>query len=87
MTYLQLEKVGINEFNATVVSLISWMRLDEICIIQKINLSENCFRVLEGKTKASKRAIPVHTVLKPLVESFLDSKEEVYLFKGKKWWI
>ncbi len=84
MTYLQSEKVGINEFNATAVSLYSGMRLDEICNIQKTNISENCFKVLEGKTEASKRKIPIHPVIGPLVERLLDSSVDEFLIKGIK---
>ena len=84
MTFLKSEFVGGNEFIATCVALYSGMRLDEICNIQKTVINDNCFKVLEGKTKASQRIIPIHPVLKPLVESFLDSKEEVYLIKGIK---
>ena len=84
MTFLKSELVGGNEFIATCVALYSGMRLDEICNIQKTVINDNCFKVLEGKTKASRRKIPIHPVLKPLVESFLDSKEEVYLIKGIK---
>jgi len=84
MTFLKSELIGVNEFIATCVSLYSGMRLDEICNIQKTVINDNCFKVLEGKTKASQRIIPIHPVLKPLVERFLDSKEEVYLIKGIK---
>jgi integrase len=84
MTFLKSELIGSNEFTATCVALYSGMRLDEICNIQKTVINDNCFKVLEGKTKASRRKIPIHPVLKPLVERFLDSKEEVYLIKGIK---
>ena len=84
MISLKCELTGVNEFIATCVSLYSGMRLDEICNIQKTVINDNCFKVLEGKTKASRRKIPIHPVLKPLVERFLDSKEEVYLIKGIK---
>ncbi|SVB53306.1 uncharacterized protein METZ01_LOCUS206160 [marine metagenome] len=84
MTFLKSELIGVNEFIATCVSLYSGMRLDEICNIQKTVINDNCFKVLEGKTKASQRIIPIHPVLKPLVERFMDSKEEVYLIKGIK---
>ena len=84
LTFLKSELVGGNEFIATCVALYSGMRLDEICNIQKTVINDNCFKVLEGKTKASQRKIPIHPVLKPLVERFLDSKEEVYLIKGIK---
>ena len=84
LTFLKSELIGANEFIATCVALYSGMRLDEICNIQKTVINDNCFKVLEGKTKASRRKIPIHPVLKPLVERFLDSKEEVYLIKGIK---
>jgi integrase len=84
LTFLKSELVGGNEFIATCVALYSGMRLDEICNIQKTVINDNCFKVLEGKTKASRRKIPIHPVLKPLVERLLDSKEEVYLIKGIK---
>ena len=84
MIFLSSSEIGINEFTATVVGMYSGMRLDEICNIQKANISENCFRVLEGKTKASRRAIPVHPVIEPLVERFLDSSKNDYLIKGIK---
>ena len=34
------------------------------CInIKKTNISENCFKVLEGKTEAVQRVIPIHPLL------------------------
>ena len=84
MKFLKSELIGENEFIATCVTLYSGMRLDEICNIQKANISDNCFRVLEGKTEASKRVIPIHPVIGPLVESFLDSSVNYFLIKGIK---
>ena len=84
MTFLKSELIGVNEFIATCVSLYSGMRLDEICNIQKTVINDNCFKVLEGKTKASQRIIPIHPVLKPLVKRFLNSKVEDYMIKGIK---
>ena len=84
MTFLKSELIGENEFTATCVALYSGMRLDEICNIQKTNISGNCFKVLEGKTEASRRKIPIHPVIGPLVERFLDSSLDDYLIKGIK---
>jgi len=84
MTFLKSEFVGVNEFIATCVALYSGMRLDEICNIKKTVINDNCFKVLEGKTKASQRIIPIHPVLKPLVKKFLNSKVEDYMIKGIK---
>ena len=52
--------------------------------IQKVHISDNCFKVLEGKTKAAKRKIPIHPVIEPLVERLLDSSKDDYLIKGIK---
>ena len=84
MTFLKSELIGENEFTATCVALYSGMRLDEICNINKTNISGNCFKVLEGKTEASRRKIPIHPVIGPLVERFLDSSLDDYLIKGIK---
>jgi len=84
MTFLKSELIGENEFTATCVALYSGMRLDEICNIQETNISGNCFKVLEGKTEASRRKIPIHPVIGPLVERFLDSSLDDYLIKGIK---
>ena len=84
MTFLKSELVGGNEFIATCVALYSGMRLDEICNIQKTVINDNCLKVLEGKTKASQRIIPIHPVLKLLVKRFLNSKVEDYMIKGIK---
>ena len=84
LMFLRSSEIGINEFTATVVAMYSGMRLDEICNVQKAHISDNCFRVLEGKTEAAKRAIPVHPVIEPLVERLLDSSKDDYLIKGIK---
>jgi len=84
LMFLSSSKIGINEFTATVVAMYSGMRLDEICNIQKAHISDKCFRVLEGKTEAAKRAIPVHHLIEPLIERLLDSSKNDYLIKGIK---
>ena len=84
MKFLKSEIMGQNEFTATCVALYSGMRINEICNIQKGNISENCFKVLESKTEASQRVIPIHPVLKPIIEMFLKSTLEEFLIKGIK---
>ena len=84
LMFLKSSEIGKNEFTATVVSMYSGMRLDEICNIKKTNISENCFKVLEGKTEASQRDIPIHPELKPIIERFLDASVDDFLIKGIK---
>ena len=84
MTFLKSELIGENEFTATCVALYSGMRIDEICNIQKTNISENCFKVLEGKTEAAQRVIPIHPLLRPIIDRFLESSLDEFLIKGIK---
>ena len=84
LMFLKASEIGKNEFIATVVSLYSGMRLEEICNIQDNHIINGCFHVLEGKTKAASRVIPVHPLLKPLIEQISGTFGEGYLIKGIK---
>jgi len=68
MLFLGSSVISKNEFTATVVGMYSGMRLEEICNIQDKHVFEGCFHVDEGKTMAAARVIPVHPLIKPLLE-------------------
>ena len=68
MLFLQSEYIDRNVFFATVVSMYSGMRLDEICDLQNKNIEDNCFRVEKGKTKVAVRDIPVHPLIQPIID-------------------
>jgi len=59
------------------------MRLDEICNFQKTVINDNCFKVLEVKTKASQRIIPIHPLLKHLIERLWILKKK-FFYQGNK---
>ena len=66
------------------IGLYSGMRLNEICSLKIDNIKTVegvlCFEILEGKTKSSKRLVPVHSALKTLVESLLQTPSNGFLF-------
>jgi integrase len=84
MLFLGSNEIGRNEYTATVVAMYSGMRLEEICNIQDKHVFEGCFHVHEGKTKAATRVIPVHPLIKPLLEPMSSTFGKGYLIEGIK---
>jgi len=84
MLFLGSSVISKNEFTATVVGMYSGMRLEEICNIQDKHVFQGCFHVHEGKTKAAARVIPVHPLIKPLLEPMSGTFGKGYLIEGIK---
>ena len=84
LMFLKSSEVDSNEFTAMIVAMYSGMRLEEICNIQDKHFLHGCFHVYEGKTKAAKRAIPVHPIVEPYLEQMSGTFGEGYLIKGIK---
>ena len=82
MLFLKSEYIDRNVFFATVVSMYSGMRLDEICDLQNKNIEDKCFQVEKGKTEAAARVIPVHPLIEPIIENLKDSSKDEFLIKG-----
>ena len=84
MLFLGSSMISKNEFTATVVGMYSGMRLEEICNIKDKHVFQGCFHVDEGKTMAAARVIPVHPLIKPLLEPMSGTFGEGYLIDGIK---
>jgi len=84
MLFIGSSAIGKNEFTATVVGMYSGMRLDEICNIQDKHVFDGCFHVDQGKTEAAARVIPVHPLIKPLLEPMRGTFGKGYLIDGIK---
>lgn len=82
MLFLQSEYIDRNVFFATVVSMYSGMRLEEICDMKNKNIEDKCFLVEKGKTKASARVIPVHPLIEPIIENLKDPSKDEFLIRG-----
>ncbi len=81
LRFLTSDFVNRNEFIATAISLYTGMRLDEICMLKHKDIFDDLFHIYEGKTKAARRVVPVHPVLKKIIVSN-DSDNEEYILKG-----
>ena len=84
MMFLKSKNTGRNEFIATVIAMYSGMRLGEICDLQNKDVHNRCFHVKEGKTRSAARVIPIHPVIKPIIDNLKDTSENEYLIKGIK---
>jgi integrase len=79
--FLTSDFVARNDFIATAIALYTGMRLDEICMLKYKHIFDDLFHIYEGKTEAARRVVPVHPVLKNILDSN-DSDNEEYLLKG-----
>ena len=55
------------------------MRINEICNLKESDLNDNSFHIYHGKTKSSTRVIPIHPLLKLLVNCLLKKSNDGYL--------
>ena len=79
MTFLKSKYTGRNEFIATVIAMYSGMRLGEICDLKNKDIYNGCFHVKEGKTPSAARVIPIHPVIKPIIENLKKADTSQYL--------
>mgnify|MGYP001225004601 CR=1 FL=1 len=82
MMFLKSKYTGRNEFIATVIAMYSGMRLGEICDLKNKDIYNGCFHVKEGKTPSAARVIPIHPVIKPIIENLKNTSENEYLIRG-----
>ena len=68
LRFLTSDFVNKNEFIATAISLYTGMRLDEICMLKNKDIFDDLFHIYEGKTEAARRVVPVHPVLKKIID-------------------
>jgi integrase len=51
----------------TPIRLYAGMRIDELCSLKLVNVTEEMFTVTDSKTQAGVRVVPVHPVIRPLI--------------------
>ena len=59
-------------------------RIEEICSlkINEINIEEEYFDIIDAKTRAGNRQVPIHSALKPLIEKLISQSHDGYLLSG-----
>ena len=81
------------EFAVIAICTYTGMRPEEVCRIETTDVSEEGIFIPEAKTESSVRTVPVHPVLKPLIEHWSAKNPEGYLLgdlktggeDGKRW--
>lgn len=64
------------------ISLYSGMRIEEIASLRVDDVSEASLRIIEGKTEAGRRKVPIHPVIAPLIVRLKAAAAEDYLIPG-----
>ncbi len=69
-------------FALTALATYTGMRREEIAQLRVTDVEHNVVVVREGKTSAARRAVPLHRVIRPLVECLIKSSTDGYLLPG-----
>jgi len=59
-------------------------RIEELCSLKTadVDLKNNLFSIVESKTEAGVRVVPIHSKLKPLIQSLVESSQDGYVLSG-----
>jgi integrase len=69
-------------FSLTALAVYTGMRREEVCLLTKDDVKGNALTVREGKTSAAVRDVPVHPVIRPLVDRLAKQTKDGYLIPG-----
>jgi integrase len=64
------------------ISLYSGMRIEEIASLRVEDVSAVSLKVVEGKTQAGRRDVPIHPVIEPLIARLKANATDEYLVPG-----
>ena len=64
------------------VGAYSGARIEEICSIKLDHITSESFNIVDAKTAAGIREVPIHGKLKPIIERLIDASNDGYLFSG-----
>ena len=69
---------------ADLIRLGMWTgaRIEELCTIRVENVKPHSFKITDGKTRASRREVPIHSKLKPTIARLMESSQDGYLLSG-----
>jgi integrase len=57
-------------------------RIEELCSIKIENVTDKSFNILDSKTSAGIREVPIHSKLEPLVKRLKETSKDGYLLSG-----
>ncbi|WP_150306034.1 DUF6538 domain-containing protein [Pseudomonas saliphila] len=82
-----LHRAALEQGDAQLADLI-WLgmytgaRIEELCSLQTANATTEALNIVDSKTEAGIRKVPVHTKLAPLVNRLIETSTDGYLLSG-----
>lgn len=70
------------DFDLCRIAVFTGLRLDEICSIKVVDVSEKSFTVPEAKTEAGVREVPIHSMLKPVFKRLIQDSQDGYILSN-----
>src|SRR5262249_55723576 len=81
---LLVEKLPATDvlWSMAAIAAYSGLRIEEIATLKKEETTDDAFRVVEGKTEAAVRFVPIHPAIARLVEQLKKHTGDEYLIPG-----
>lgn len=57
-------------------------RIEELCSVKLSDVTDSSFKIVEAKTKAGVREVPIHSTIAPLIERLKRDSKDGYLIAG-----
>ena len=71
-------------FHLFQIGIYTGARIEEICLIRTKDVSENTIRIMESKTEAGIREIPIHSQISGLIKTLKHRSTDTYLIGNLK---
>jgi integrase len=81
---LAIKNNDIDLSNLILIGAYTGARIEEICSLKvsDININEYCFTVVDAKTEAGNRIVPIHSQIKSKIEDLIKNSKDGYLLSG-----
>jgi integrase len=80
----QSSKVDEKLSHLILMGAFTGARIEELCSLKTadVDLDKGIFSITESKTEAGVRGVPIHSKLKPLIQSLVESSTDGYVLSG-----
>jgi integrase len=84
---VKLYKAALAQDEPTLADLIqlgayTGARIEELCALKVANVADESFKIVDAKTDAGIREVPLHSAIRPLVQRLKKASEDGYLLSG-----
>lgn len=70
--------------NLIIIGAYTGARIEELCSLKilDVDLEKHAFKITESKTEAGERTVPIHSKIRPLIKSLIESSNDGYVISG-----